>query len=99
MNARDLPALADEDFGAGAMTDNPGKGLIDLTANIVSAYLSNNATAAGDIPGLIAQVHASLTRASGGATDVAHEPARPAVSIKKSMTSDYLVCLEDGKKF
>ena len=81
------------------MTDHTAKGLIDLTANIVSAYLSNNATAATEIPGLIAQVHASLQRASGGAADVALEPAKPAVSIKKSMTSDYLICLEDGKKF
>ena len=81
------------------MTDPAPKALIDLTANIVSAYLSNNATAATEIPGLIAQVHASLMKASGGPAETSLEPAKPAVSIKKSMTSDYLVCLEDGKKF
>ena len=81
------------------MTDPAPKALIDLTANIVSAYLSNNATAATEIPGLIAQVHASLMKASGGPVDLSQEPAKPAVSIKKSMTSEYLVCLEDGKKF
>ena len=81
------------------MTDTAPKALIDLTANMVSAYLSNNATAAAEIPGLIAQVHASLMKASGGQAEASLEPAKPAVSIKKSMTSEYLVCLEDGKKF
>jgi predicted transcriptional regulator len=84
---------------AQAMTDNAGKNFIDLTANIVSAYLSNNPTPASEIPGLINQIHAALVRVSTGAPQTPLEPAKPAVSVKKSMTPDYLVCLEDGKRF
>jgi hypothetical protein len=72
---------------------------IELTAQIVSAYVSNNTVAAGDIPGLINQVHAALTRVSGKPGDATSEPLRPAVSVKKSITPEYIVCLEDGKKF
>lgn len=81
------------------MTDAPGKSFIDLTASIVSAYVSNNPVPASDIPGLIGQIHAALLRVSSGRAEVALEPAKPAVSIKRSMTPDYLVCLEDGKRF
>ena len=81
------------------MTDAAGKNSIDLTANIVSAYLSNNPTPASEIPNLISQVHAALLRVSTGRADTPLEPAKPAVSVKKSMTPDYLVCLEDGKRF
>ena len=72
---------------------------IELTANIVSAYVSNNPVPAADIPTLINQIHSALMQVSAGRADVAAEPLRPAVSIKKSMTPDHLVCLEDGKKF
>jgi predicted transcriptional regulator len=82
-----------------AMTDTTGKNFIDLTANIVSAYLSNNPTPASEIPGLINQIHAALVRVSTGRPETPAEPAKPAVSVKKSMTPDYLVCLEDGKRF
>ncbi|CAN5350430.1 MucR family transcriptional regulator [soil metagenome] len=75
------------------------KGFVDLTASIVSAYVSNNATTAAEIPALISQIHAALVRVSTGGSETVAEPAKPAVSIKKSMTSDYLVCLEDGKRF
>jgi predicted transcriptional regulator len=71
---------------------------IELTANIVSAYLRNHSVPAGDIPGLISQIHASLARVSSGA-DLASEPLKPAIPVKKSITPEYLVCLEDGKKF
>ena len=81
------------------MTDPAGKSFIDLTAGIVSAYLSNNPTPAAEIPALISQVHAALVRVSNGRSETPLEPARPAVSLKKSVTSDYLVCLEDGKRF
>jgi predicted transcriptional regulator len=72
---------------------------IQLTAQIVSAYVSNNSVPAGDIPALINQVHAALTRVLTGQADAPTEPLRPAVSIKKSITPEYIVCLEDGKKF
>jgi predicted transcriptional regulator len=75
------------------------KGLTELTAGIVSAYVSNNATAAADIPALIGQVHAALVKVSGGQAETLIEPARPAVPIKRSVTADFIVCLEDGKKF
>jgi predicted transcriptional regulator len=86
--------------GEGAtMTDAPGKNFIDLTANIVSAYLSNNPIPAAEIPGLISQIHAALVRVSSGRTETPLEPTKPAVSIKKSISPDYIVCLEDGKRF
>lgn len=72
---------------------------IELTADIVSAYVSNNSVSAGDIPGLINQVHSALMRVSGGQVEAAAEPLKPAVSVKKSITPEYIVCLEDGKKF
>ncbi len=81
------------------MTDAPPKNFIDLTASIVSAYLSNNPTPAAEIPGLIGQIHAALVRVSSGRTEAPLEPAKPAVSIKKSISPDYIVCLEDGKRF
>ena len=72
---------------------------IGLTADIVSAYVSNNSVAAADIPALIAQVHGALSRVSNGAADVVSETPKPAVSLKRSVTPEYIVCLEDGKKF
>ena len=81
------------------MSDTHPKGFVDLTASIVSAYVSNNATTAAEIPGLISQIHAALLRVSNGGSDTTQEAAKPAVSVKKSMTPDYLVCLEDGKRF
>ena len=81
------------------MSDTSGKTPVELTANIVSAYLSNNPTPAAEIPSLISQVHAALTRVAAGRSEPAPEPARPAVPVKKSIHPDYLVCLEDGKRF
>jgi predicted transcriptional regulator len=81
------------------MTDGAGKSFVDLTANIVSAYLSNNPTPASEIPNLISQIHAALMRVSNGRSETPSEPAKPAVSVKKSIHADYLVCLEDGKRF
>jgi predicted transcriptional regulator len=81
------------------MTDGASKSFIDLTANIVSAYLGNNPTPASEIPNLISQIHAALLRVSSGRNDTPSEPAKPAVSVKKSINPDYLVCLEDGKRF
>ena len=72
---------------------------IELTANIVSAYVSNNTVASAEIPGLISQVYSALTRVSTGQVAAAAEPLKPAVPIKRSVTDEYIVCLEDGKKF
>jgi len=82
------------------MSDNSSGGTyIELTASIVSAYVSNNSVPAQDLSALINQVHSALTRVSSGQGEIATEPLKPAVSVKKSITSDYIVCLEDGKKF
>jgi MucR family transcriptional regulator, transcriptional regulator of exopolysaccharide biosynthesis len=82
------------------MGDNTGSGsYIELTAGIVSAYVSNNSVPAAEIPALINQVHAALSRVSTGQNDVPAEPLKPAVPVKKSITPDFIVCLEDGKKF
>jgi predicted transcriptional regulator len=83
-----------------AMSDNSSGGTyIELTASIVSAYVSNNSVPAQDLSSLINQVHSALTRVSSGQGESVAEPLRPAVSVKKSITADYIVCLEDGKKF
>jgi len=73
--------------------------IIEMTADIVSAYVGNNSVAAADLPSLIQNIH----RALSGVTS-APEPAQvsvkePAVSLKRSITPDYLICLEDGRKF
>ena len=82
------------------MSDNSsGANFIELTASIVSAYVSNNSVPAQELSALIDQVHTALTRVSGGHVDTSAEPLKPAVSLKKSVTPDYIVCLEDGKKF
>jgi len=82
------------------MSDTTANGnYIELTAEIVSAYVSNNTVPAGDISGLISQVHAALARVSGKSGDAPAEPLKPAVSVKKSITPEHIVCLEDGKKF
>src|SRR5688572_31213839 len=75
------------------------KGFIDLTAEIVSAYVGNNSTPAAELPALIGQVHAALVRVSEGQALAVIAPAKPAVPVKKSLTAEYIVCLEDGKKF
>ncbi len=74
-------------------------GLIELTADIVSAYVSNNTVSASDVPSLIGEVFSALSRVGTGVVVAPSEPAKPAVNPKKSITPDYLICLEDGKKF
>jgi predicted transcriptional regulator len=72
---------------------------IELAADIVSAYVSNNSVSSGDLPSLISDVHSALLRVSSGAAVAPAEAPKPAVNPKKSITADYIVCLEDGKKF
>ena len=83
------------------MLDNTGESssFIELTANIVSAYVSNNTVPSADVPNLISQVHAALKRVSGGQAATAAEPLKPAVPVKRSVTPEHIVCLEDGHKF
>jgi predicted transcriptional regulator len=73
--------------------------IIDLTANVVAAYVSNNAIPLADLPSVIGEVHAAL---KGTLTPVQADekvPQKPVVSIKKSVTPDYIICLEDGQRF
>jgi predicted transcriptional regulator len=82
------------------MAENASGGtFIELTAEIVSAYVSNNSVPAADLSSLINQVHTALTRVSSGQTELPSEPLKPAISVKKSIAPDFIVCLEDGKKF
>ncbi|MBU0725598.1 MAG: MucR family transcriptional regulator [Alphaproteobacteria bacterium] len=71
--------------------------LLRLTVDIVSAYVSNNSVAMNDVPSLIEQVHAKLG-GLGEAIVASPEKLQPAVPVKKSVTPDYIICLEDGKK-
>lgn len=82
-----------------AVADAKSSQLIELSADIVSAYVSHNALSASDIPKLISNVHATLAALGGVAEAEPVVELRPAVPVKKSITPDYLVCLEDGKKF
>src|ERR1700727_1922841 len=72
---------------------------IELAAEIVSAYVSNNSVPSSELPSLLSDVHAALVRVATGAQPVVVEAAKPAVPPKKSITSDYIICLEDGRKF
>lgn len=73
--------------------------LIELAAEIVSAYVSNNSVPAAELPALINDVYSALTRVGSVPVDVAPEPQKPAISVKKSINNDFIICLEDGKKF
>ena len=73
--------------------------LVELTAEIVSAYVSNNTVVAGDLPGVIHNVFDALSRASTATGQPAREELKPAIPVKKSVTPEFIICLEDGKKF
>ncbi len=78
---------------------NTNSHFIELAADIVSAYVSNNSVHASDLPSLIHEIHSALMRVSGGTAPVTVEALKPAVPPKKSVTNDHIICLEDGKKF
>jgi predicted transcriptional regulator len=72
---------------------------IELAAEIVSAYVSNNSVPATELAALLGDVHAAIVRVSSGVVVATPEVAKPAVAPKKSITNDYIICLEDGRKF
>ena len=72
---------------------------VELAVEIVAAYVANNNVTIADLPGLIASVHASLSKLTGEPEAPAAAPLVPAVSIRKSVTPDAIICLEDGKSF
>ncbi len=80
------------DNGASPMTD-----ALELTTEIVAAYVSNNPVQSSELSNLIRSVHETLQGLTGPAVEVTE--AKPAIPVKKSVTDDYIICLEDGKKF
>lgn len=70
---------------------------LQMVADIVTAYVSNNPVPVEHVPELIRSVHETLARLDAG-QDSRRTPQKPAVPIKKSVTDDYIICLEDGKK-
>jgi predicted transcriptional regulator len=82
------------------MTDDFNKtDTIELTVDVIAAYVSNNPVPVSELPSLIAQVHQSLAGLSTASETTPLEKLTPAVPIKKSVTPEYIVCLDDGKKF
>ncbi|MBN9076905.1 MAG: MucR family transcriptional regulator [Rhizobiales bacterium] len=84
------------------MSESPAKSadmLIELTADVVAAYVSNNPVPVSELPNLIADIHAALGRVGSTSEQVTVDKQKPAVNPKRSVHDDYIVCLEDGKKF
>ncbi|MDE2184446.1 MAG: MucR family transcriptional regulator [Alphaproteobacteria bacterium] len=78
--------------------DTRSSDLLKLATDIVAAYVSNNPLPVGELPAMIKSVHATLGGLAGTSGPEAVTSQKPAISIKKSITPEYLVCLEDGKK-
>ncbi len=72
--------------------------LLKFASDIVAAYVSNNPIAVSEIPGIIKSVHATLGGLAAGVSSEATTTVKPAIAVKKSITPEYIVCLEDGKK-
>ena len=73
--------------------------IIEKVSDIVSAYVAHNPVPVADLPKLIEKVHSVLVEIDGGGATEEKPELKPAVSIRKSVTDDHIVCLEDGKKF
>ena len=81
--------------------DEPDEGneqLLELTTEIVSAYVSHNQLPLTEVPAMLRNVHSALSGLTGGTVAEVNTNTKPAVSIKKSVTDDYIICLEDGKR-
>jgi predicted transcriptional regulator len=86
-----MPTIAD---GSGHRSDD----LLKLASDIVAAYVSNNPVPVSELPGMIKSVHATLGGLSGTGGSEALTSQKPAIPVKRSITPEYIVCLEDGKK-
>ena len=73
--------------------------LIEMAAEIVAAYVANNRIDAAELPSLIRQTYTALVSTNQMIAEPQEEPLKPAVPVKKSVTPDYIVCLDDGKRF
>jgi predicted transcriptional regulator len=85
--------MAEENSQAVPQTD-----VLRMAVEIVSAYVSNNSVAAAQVPEVINTVYGSLTSLNGQSTTETAEALKPAVSVRRSVSPDYIICLEDGKK-
>lgn len=82
------------------LPDEARPALLKMAADIVAAYVTRNAITASELPAFIARTYASVAQlATGAASTVTKLPNEPAIPIKKSVTNDFIVCLEDGRKF
>ena len=72
---------------------------LEVTVEVVAAYISNNSVPRTELPTLIADVHSALVQMTQNSGEPVVEPQKPAISARKSVTNDYIICLEDGKKF
>lgn len=75
-----------------------GSVILKMTAEVVASYVGNNPISHEQLPELITSVHKSFQSVEGAQEVEQEEPKKPAVSIRKSITPEYLICLEDGKK-
>ncbi len=73
--------------------------IMELTAEVISSYVGNNPVSTAELPGLIGEVFTAFERAGGNEASPAATKSKPAVPVKKSLTDDYIICLEDGKQF
>lgn len=76
-----------------------GSDMVDLTSEIICSYVANNSVPVDELPKLIGQIHSTLVAISKPIQSGSGGSQKPAVSIKRSITPDYLICLEDGQKF
>lgn len=83
------------------MSDPVAVALLELTTDIVSSYVSNNSIQASELPSLISMVHGKLNELQSGSPTAEErvEAPKPAVNPKKSISEDYIICLEDGRQF
>jgi predicted transcriptional regulator len=72
--------------------------ILQMTADIVSSFVSNNAVATGNLPELIRSVHSTIVELASNVTVIEPEKPKPAVPVNKSVNDEYIVCLEDGRK-
>ncbi|HEY8595604.1 MAG TPA: MucR family transcriptional regulator [Devosiaceae bacterium] len=77
----------------------PDLDIVELSTEIVCAYVSHNALSPADLPKLISEVHSTLKSLDSAQAQPEPEERKPAVPIRKSVGTDYIICLEDGKKF
>lgn len=87
------------EMAEGANNPTDDKGLIEVVSKIVTAYVGNNPVPVSDLPNLISNIHNVVSELYDGAQEPSKTEQKPAVSLKKSLNDDYLICLEDGKKF